>query len=99
MEKEQNEIKQEEMQGQEKPNETIELVKQEFKKQLEEEKRKHAEEIAKLNKKIEEEHARHIQDIKDILSTGHVSIPQDEQHAPTEEEEILNKMRAIYNLK
>lgn len=79
-------------------NETIATVKAHFQKQLDEEKKKHEEEINKLNKQLEEEKARHIQNIKDILSSGKVSIPNEETHAPSEEEEILKTMRAKYHL-
>lgn len=79
--------------------ETIATVKAHFQKQFDEEKKKHNEEIERLKKQLEDEKARHIQNIKDILSTGSVQIPQDEERSQTEEEIILKNMRSKYNLK
>lgn len=78
---------------------TVKAVTEHFQKQLDEEKKKHAEEIAKLEKEIKDEKERHIKDIQDILTAGKISIPQDDTHNPTEEEELLKNMRKSFNLK
>lgn len=94
---EQNDEKKQEQTPQE--QETIATVKAHFQKELEEEKKKHNEEVEKLKKQLEEEKSRHIQNIKDILSSGSVRIPQEEERTQTEEETILKNMRSKFNLK
>lgn len=77
--------------------ETIRTVTEHFQKQLEDEKKKHAEEVVKLEAKLKAEQERHIKDIRDILTAGKISIPQ-EEHELAEEEQIINRLRAKFNL-
>lgn len=79
-------------------NQTIAEVTAHFQKQLNEEKKKYKEEIARLSKQIEEEKQRHIQDIRDILTAGKIQIPTDGTRTQTEEDKLLNEMRAKFNI-
>lgn len=78
--------------------ETIKTVTAHFQNQLDEEKKKHKEEITKLKQELENEKQRHIQDIRDILTAGKIQIPQDDKPA-NEEETVLNNLRERFNLK
>lgn len=79
--------------------ETIETVTKHYQQQLEEEKKKHQEEIQKLKTELENEKKRHIQDIRDILTAGKIQIPENENKTISEEEALTEKLRSKFNLK